>query len=284
VPTTPWSRRRTLSGLAATAAALLPRPLAAACAADPLGTARVLPVGTAGGLFVGLKTYPRTLELGPKEVVLTFDDGPLPGPTVKVLDTLACEGVKATFFLIGRNVQARPDLVRRTAAQGHTVACHSWSHPWTMRNLSEAAGRDNIERGFAAVDAALGGARTAPFFRYPGFADTPALNAWLAGRDIGVFGCDLWASDWSPLTPEAELELALGRLRAAGRGIMLFHDTQERTAAMLPAFLSQLKTDGWSVVHLVPGPGTAPTRAAPAGWHSETERIIAASRKGGGGV
>jgi peptidoglycan/xylan/chitin deacetylase (PgdA/CDA1 family) len=282
VTTSLWNRRRALTGLAGAAAAVaLPRPLLAACAADPLGTARIMPVGTAGGLFVGLKTYPRTLELGPKEVVLTFDDGPLPGPTGKVLDTLACEGVKATFFLIGRNAQANPGLVRRMAADGHGVACHSWSHPWTMRSLSEAAGRDNIERGFSAIDAALGAGRAAPFFRYPGFADTPALNAWLASRDIGVFGCDLWASDWSPLTPEAELELALTRLHAAGRGIVLLHDTQPRTAAMLPAFLSHLKSGGWSVVHVVPGSGTAATTAAPPGWHSETERIIASLRKGG---
>jgi peptidoglycan/xylan/chitin deacetylase (PgdA/CDA1 family) len=277
------STRRQLLALsgAAGAALALPRPLAAACTAQPLGTARRLPVGTAGGLFVGLKTYPRTLELGPKEVILTFDDGPLPGPTGSVLDTLACQQVKATFFLIGRNAQANPALVRRMAAEGHTVACHSWSHPWTIRNLSEAAGRDNIDRGFAAIDAALGTGRSAPFFRYPGFADTPALNAWLASRDIGVFGCDLWASDWSPLTPEAERELAWGRLKAAGRGMMLFHDVQARTAAMLPAFLAHLRTQGWSVVHMVPGPGTAPTVAAGPGWRSETERIIASVKKGG---
>ena len=60
----------------------------AQCGPDALGTARVMRVGTAGGGGVGLKSYPRTLALADKEIVLTFDDGPLPGPTTKVLDAL----------------------------------------------------------------------------------------------------------------------------------------------------------------------------------------------------
>src|SRR6478609_7685626 len=84
------SRRATLGALAA-----LPflgsRAAASVCPADPLGTARSLAVGTKGGLFVGLKSYPATLPLVEGEFVLTFDDGPMPGVTERVLDALACE-------------------------------------------------------------------------------------------------------------------------------------------------------------------------------------------------
>ena len=86
--------------------------LTAACAAAPgcgpdkLGTERTLTLSTAGGFAIGLQTYPQTLALADHEVVLTFDDGPWPTTTPKVLDALARECVKATFFLIGRN--ARP--------------------------------------------------------------------------------------------------------------------------------------------------------------------------------
>jgi len=66
-----------------------------------------------------------------------------------------------------------------------------------------------------------------------------------------VFGADLWASDWNRMTPEAELHLTLARLAAAGRGIILFHDTKAQTAAMLPAFLRALKARGFSVVNAV---------------------------------
>ncbi len=61
-----------------------------------------MPVGTQGGLEVGLKTYPRTLPLADHEVVLTFDDGPLPATTGKLLDALKAQCVRATFFMVGR--------------------------------------------------------------------------------------------------------------------------------------------------------------------------------------
>jgi peptidoglycan/xylan/chitin deacetylase (PgdA/CDA1 family) len=273
--------RRTLMAAAA-ALTLAPSRARAACSEPSLGVARTLPVGTAGGLFTGFKTYPRSLPLGPREVILSFDDGPA-STTPAILDALACAQAKATFFMIGRNVAANPALARRVKDQGHTVASHSWSHPWTFRNLSADAGRADIERGFAILNEAVFGLPASatppvPFFRYPGFADTAPLNAWLAAQNIGVFGCDLWASDWNPMSPEAELALTLERLEKAGRGHILFHDTRAQTAAMMPAFLRELKRRGYRLVHMVPGPGTSPTLSAPAGWKSETEAIIGGKR------
>ena len=250
------------------------------CPAGALGTARTQQINTGSGAAIGLKTYPRTLDLAEREVVLTFDDGPLPGTTARVLDALAAECVKATFFLVGRNAQANPELVRRESAEGHTVGHHTFSHPsLTLRGLGDAAAKADIERGFAADDiAAYGSYGSGPrvkFFRFPGFGDTAPLLAALAGRGIAVFGADLWASDWLPMTPAAELALVLGRLEDEGRGIVLLHDTKANTAAMLPALLRALKARGFKVVHLAPGEGATPLRAAPPGWASETERTLA---------
>jgi peptidoglycan/xylan/chitin deacetylase (PgdA/CDA1 family) len=222
-------------------------------------------VGTKGGLFVGLKSYPAALPITEGEFVLTFDDGPMPGVTERVLDALAFENARATFFMIGRNVKANPALARRVKAAGHTVACHSWSHPWTMRQRSFAANKDEVERGMRSIADALG-EPGAPFFRYPGFADTAELNAWLAEQDIGVFGCDFWASDWVVMTPGQELTLVTGRMEKARRGIVLFHDTHAQTAAMIPDFLRTLKRQRKTVAHIVPGPGGPVTLPAPAGW------------------
>ena len=260
------------------ALAALPARAAPPCPPGALGTSRAQTIGMAAA--IGLKTYPQTLALADREVVLTFDDGPLPGTTPRVLDALAKECVKATFFLVGRNAQANPALAMRETAEGHTVGHHTFSHPsLTLRGLTDAAARADVDRGIAADDmAAYGAAGTEPrvkFFRFPGFGDTPPLLDWLAGRDITVFGADLWASDWLPMTPEAELALILARLEQTGRGIILFHDTKAATAAMLPAFLRALKARGYKVVHLVPGGGTTPVRAAPAGWSSETARTLA---------
>lgn len=255
---------------------------AAACSADRLGTSRILGLDAGGGLKIGLKTYPQTLALAEREVVLTFDDGPTGGPTAQVLDVLAAECVKATFFMIGRNAAANPGLARRIVAEGHTVAHHSWSHPWTFRQRGFDAGKADVIRGFKAVDEAAFGSSGAvprvPFFRYPGFADTPELNDWLATQDIAVFGCDLWASDWTLMTPEVQFRLVMSRLRKAGRGIMLFHDVQAQTAAMLPQFLRALKDGGWKVVHLIPGHARPILTTAGPGWRAETERIIAMRR------
>lgn len=226
---------------------------AAPCPGNPgaLSTSRVLALDPRG-VRVGTKSFPRTLALGPHEVVLTFDDGPNPGTTPKVLAALAHECVKATFFLIGRNARAHPDLVRRIAAGGHTIGSHSMTHPMTLAHIPYRAAVKNIERGIAAVERAAGPHVAAPFFRFPGFASTPALLAYLDRKGYAVFGADLWASDWNAMTPDYELALVMKRLNRAGRGIILFHDTRRQTARMIPAFLAALKKGGWKVVQLIP--------------------------------
>jgi peptidoglycan-N-acetylglucosamine deacetylase len=227
-----------------------------ACPGHPeaLGTFRVLAVDPAITPRVGRKHFPATLALADKEVVLTFDDGPWPGTTTAVLDALERECVRATFFLLGRNAAAHPELARRELAGGHTVAHHSFHHPLLDR-MSVAAAMAEIDHGFAAVDTALYGAPAArphtPFFRFPGFASTPALLDGLAARRIAVFGADLWASDWNPMAPNQELRLVMARLDANRGGIVLFHDTKRQTAAMLPAFLRTLKASGYRVVHVI---------------------------------
>ena len=224
---------------------------ATACGPEALGTSRVLTVNTAGGAAYGTKHYPRTLPLADREVVLTFDDGPNPGTTDRVLDALKRECVQATFFLIGRNAQAHPGLVQRAAREGHTIANHTQTHPWTIDRLSHDDGLRNIEDGARSIQSALGSAgRLAPFMRYPGFVSTPELMRDMANRNIAVFGADLWASDWNLMSPATQLSQVLSRLQQRGRGIILFHDTQPQTAEMIPAFLRELRARGYRVVHV----------------------------------
>jgi peptidoglycan/xylan/chitin deacetylase (PgdA/CDA1 family) len=223
--------------------------------ADALGTARVLAVDAATTPRVGRKQFPQTLPLAPKEVVLTFDDGPWPGTTERILDALRKECVRATFFLIGRNALARPALAQRELAEGHTVGYHSFSHPMLDR-MPIAAAQADIDRGIAAVETALhrqAERAPTPFFRFPYFASSPPLLDWLERRRMVVFGADLWASDWNPMSPDQELALVLGRFEASQGGIVLFHDTKAQTAAMIPPFLRALKSRGFSIVDVVDG-------------------------------
>ena len=221
---------------------------------DALSTSRVITVDAATTPRVGRKHFSATLPLADKEVVLTFDDGPRPGTTSAVLNALKRECVRATFFLIGRNAAAHPELARRELAEGHTVAHHSFRHP-RLDRLNPDAAEAEIDRGFTAVDTALyshaAGQPRTPFFRFPGFASTSQLLDRLAARNIVVFGADLWASDWNPMSPNQQLRQVLRRLQAAHGGIVLLHDTRRQTAAMLPAFLRSLKAGGYRIVHVV---------------------------------
>lgn len=235
-------------------------PLAASaesCPGNPqaLGTGRVMEVNAKVTPRVGRKHFPLTLPLKAKELVLTFDDGPWPGTTSKVLDALKAECVRATFFLLGRNAAAHPQLARRALAEGHTLGHHSYSHSLLNRMALPRAEAD-IDRGIAADETAVYGRRrtnlATPFFRFPGFASNRALLDRLAARGIVVFGADVWASDWLSMSPDQELRLILSRIEHVGRGIVLFHDTKAQTARMLPAFLRELKRRGFRVVHVVP--------------------------------
>lgn len=233
-------------------------PIAASaqpCPPQALGTARVLEVDAASTPRVGRKQYPQTLPLQRKELVLTFDDGPIPETTPKVLDALKAECVRATFFLLGRNSEAHPVLARRILAEGHSVGHHTYSHQ-NLSKIPVANAEAEINRGFEEDDNAIYGQRRndplTPFFRFPGFASTPGLLDTLARRRIVVFGADVWASDWNDMSPSTQLHLILQRIEQVDHGIVLFHDTRAQTMHMLPEFLRELKKRGYRIVHVVP--------------------------------
>jgi peptidoglycan/xylan/chitin deacetylase (PgdA/CDA1 family) len=253
-----WTRKfmNVLGGILVASAAWSAAAQAADCPRKgTLGTSRILSVDAAITPRVGLKSFPQTLPLGDHEVVLTFDDGPWPPTTPRVLAALARECVRATFFLIGKPASEHPELVRRIAAEGHTIGHHTWLHRSLMR-IPATETREEVDRGIAADEMALHGVATTtpstPFFRFPGFETTPATLDLLQSRGIVVFGTDLWASDWNPMTPRQELKLITDRLKIAGKGIILFHDPKAQTAAMLPAFLRYLRDNHYRVVHVVP--------------------------------
>jgi peptidoglycan/xylan/chitin deacetylase (PgdA/CDA1 family) len=107
-----------------------------------------------------------------------------------------------------------------------------------------------------AVETALHGmAITTPatlFFRFPYFEMTPATLEILQKGGIALFGADLWAGDWNPMTPAQPLKLLTDRLKIARKGIILLHYQKAQTAAMLPAFLRYLRDNHHRVVHVVP--------------------------------
>lgn len=236
---------------------------------DALGTSRIITVDAATTPRVGSKSFPQALQLQDREVVLTFDDGPSPATDARILAALAEQCVRATFFLIGRPASEHPDLVRQIAAAGHSIGHHTWSHH-NLRQLKLEDATDEIDKGIAAVENALHGVSTTtpstPFFRFPGFQMSQQTLDALEKRRIVVFGADVIANDWIPMTQEAQLKLLADRLKAAGKGIILLHDPEAQTAAMLPAFLRYLRDNRYRVVHVV---SAAPAAAAAEDRQSE---------------
>ena len=237
---------------------------------DALGTARVLAVDPAEHRQIGAMQYAETLPLADHEVVLTFDDGPLPPHTRHVLEALADECVQATFFMVGSMAHDYPDWVRRVYDAGHTVGSHSHSHPRAFGNLDHAVGTAEIDRGIAEVSEALGASRAiAPFYRFPGFRRSAAYEAYLESRGLMTWGADIPADDWKHIGVEQVIDRALTRLQHRGRGVLLLHDIQSVTARALPRLLRELKARGFKIVHVVPaGPQHPKTITTAAAWAS----------------
>src|SRR5258705_11959821 len=142
---------------------------AAECPPDALGVSRTIVVDPSEHPRVGSMQYTESLPLKDREIVLTFDDGPLPPYTNRILDTLASECVKATFFMVGRMVRGYPAIARRVYNEVHTVANHSQNHPFTFHNMSFDQASQEIDDGFCSLRSALGDPKAiAPFFRIPG--------------------------------------------------------------------------------------------------------------------
>lgn len=201
---------------------------------------------------VGAMQYQKTLPLRDHEVVLTFDDGPLPPYTERVLNTLAAECVHATFFVIGSMAKAYPDAVRRALREGHTIATHSQAHRILGRRLSALDAEQDYETGAATVAAVLGSRNAiAPFYRFPGLGRSTAVEQYLEARGITVWSADFPADDWTHISAEQITARALARLERKGRGILLLHDIQPATAKTLPGLLRELKARHFKIVHVV---------------------------------
>jgi len=255
---------------------------------NALGIARTVEVDTTGGPAFGFAQYRAHDFLMLKEIVLTFDDGPSPKNTRAVLDALAQQCTKAIFFPVGKQAVSHPEVLKEVAAAGHTIGGHTWSHAnlasgkkrVVRKEVQPEASTSNraieeIEKGFSAIKLAIGGS-PAPFFRFPYLQAPTEAMEYLATRKIAVFSHDLDSFDIKKGSPEDLIKSVLGQLARKGKGIVLMHDFQQHTAAVLPQLLSELKAQGFKVVHMRP--------KAPLTTIAEWDEAAKAEMKGGGAV
>jgi peptidoglycan/xylan/chitin deacetylase (PgdA/CDA1 family) len=221
---------------------------------DALGTSRILTISPSKFSQVGSMQYKQTLPLNDHEVVITFDDGPLPPYSNIILDILASQCVKATYFLVGRMANAYPSLVRRIYNEGHTIGTHSQDHPLAFQRLPLKRIAYEVDGGIASVTKAIGDAKAvAPFFRIPALGRSKTAESFLASQSLVTWSADVVADDWfRHVSAHTIVQRALRRLEAKGRGILLLHDIHPATALALPTLFKELKARGFHVVQVVP--------------------------------
>ena len=252
------------SAAAAPVQSAQPAPVQSAAAApaqscpgnpDAIGTSRTITVDPSVLPQIGTMQYETSLPLKDHEVVITFDDGPLPPYTGRILDTLAANCVKVDYFLVGEMATTYPRLVRRIYNSGHVIGTHSLDHPFTFAHLKDSGLDHEVEGGIAAVQAAAGDPRAvAPFFRVPGLLRSKTVDSYLAAKSLTVWSADEVADDWHRgITPKQIVKLAIRRIEAKNhRGVLLLHDIHPATALALPMLLKELKVRGYHIVQAVP--------------------------------
>jgi peptidoglycan/xylan/chitin deacetylase (PgdA/CDA1 family) len=218
-----------------------------AAGAGSVGTfgASALTLGLPAAVFLALCTdgiarasssfaYP-TVTHGPRNrnrVALSFDDGPDPEVTPRVLDALAKYDTRATFFAIGRSLAARPQLARDIVAAGHELGNHSWRHSRFQSLFSRREQEREIEYCARAIGA-LTGARSQPLYRPPMGIKSPPLARAAQRRQLTLVAWSLHSHDSRLSDPEAIARRVLSRLRPGD--IVLLHDGHDLPNRHRPA-------------------------------------------------
>jgi peptidoglycan-N-acetylglucosamine deacetylase len=174
-------------------------------------------------------------------IAMTFDDGPSAENTPRLLEILKQRNIKATFFLIGQNVGANPDLVRRILAEGHEIGNHSWTHP-QLSKLSDDRVTAEISKTQDAIKDASG--FTPTLLRPPYGAITARQREWIQNR----FGLNiiLWSVDpfdWKRPGASVITQRILSQTRPGA--IILSHDIHKQTVDAMPATLDALIAKGY---------------------------------------
>jgi peptidoglycan/xylan/chitin deacetylase (PgdA/CDA1 family) len=209
------------------------------------------------------------IHTGHNEIILSFDDGPVPGVTDKVLDILSEHNIKATFFVIGKNVKAHPDLMKRIVAEGHIVGNHSMTH-LPLKNLDPLTWKDIVKSevmdAHEAILPYLGNNKHF-YFRAPEGAWADKYAEFLNESEIGkeYIGPILWdiggevevkngkylqAADWACWSKKISIDDCMsGYIFEATKrkgGLVLMHDLRHQSAELLAKMIPEFEDRGFT--------------------------------------
>ena len=177
-------------------------------------------------------------------IAMTFDDGPSPETTPRLLDILKQRNIKATFFMIGQNAERNPAIVKRILAEGHEIGNHSWTHP-QLSKLSDDRVTEEINKTQNAIKDASG--YTPVLMRPPYGAITARQKDWIEkqfGLSVIIWSVDPF--DWKrPGSSVIEQRILAGARPGA---IVLSHDIHKQTVDAMPATLDALAAKGFKFV------------------------------------
>ncbi len=232
-------------------------PVATTPSAAPAVSAPVAPVTTAAPLNAtpaasaprpaasapsssGRRAY-NSVNVSERYVALTFDDGPNPETTIKLLDMLKARGVKATFFVLGSRASQHPAILKRMIAEGHEVANHSWNHP-QLPKISRAAADKQVADTNAAIERATG--QRPRYIRPPYGAMTPALRSHIEKTyDLTFIYWSVDPLDWKNRNANTVRERILSKVQPGS--IILLHDIHPTTVAAMPQLLDTMISRGY---------------------------------------
>lgn len=186
----------------------------------------------------------RAIQTSQRVIALTFDDGPHPEYTPRLLDILAMRGMKASFFTVGTRVAQAPELIARMARDGHEIGNHSWSHPH-MAQMSDAAILDEFDRAAAAV---MGVTGSPPAVMRPPYGELDLRQSRML-REARHLPTILWSvdpQDWRRPGGWVVADHIIANARPGA--VVLMHDMVEETVLSLPYILDTLAGQGYRFV------------------------------------
>ena len=201
-----------------------------------------------GSYFIGLQFFINSYCQGSRakaQIAITFDDGPLLPHTAAILDILKEEKAPATFFLIGKNMAGKEDMIKQINAEGHLIGTHSYSHHW--RFPLQAVGKIGAE--IVATQKMVSDIiLKKPLLFRPPFGVTDPLLA------SAIKTCKVSSIGWSVRTYDTVIESPDKLLKRASRiqngDIILFHDNGLQTNVILPLFIQNVRKQGFEIVPL----------------------------------
>jgi peptidoglycan/xylan/chitin deacetylase (PgdA/CDA1 family) len=205
------------------------------------------------GVFdIGSQFFARTYWKGVKgRVSFTFDDGPHPEHTARVLDILREEKVNATFFCIGKNAEKHPLLLKEIIEEGHTIGNHTYNHDYVF---SRSAAEKQITDGQEAIESIIG--KKPAYFRPPFGVMTPEIARAVKKENCAIIGWDLRSRDGTSNSVKAILARVKPRLKDAT--VLLFHDTNPHTPRVLREVIHLCRKNGMEIVPLPEQSGIEP--------------------------